>query len=726
MSKGPYVGVFRQAAGAWIVLAVGWGVVLVGGLLWLAGNIATWLMGKGFTDGPAFDFQMGEDLFLKGPSHLWPSAPVWLVFTIFGLLLLAIGIPATIVVVNLVRGQMNENDPLKSLAADKHLTHMTEDGVRERAFALRPELADRYPSKAVRKNLVLREAGVPLGTLRPGGTELRASWEDVAIAIMAPRSGKTTALAIPAILDAPGAVVVTSNKADVWAATWELRESDTREDTWLFDPQGITHRAQTWWWNPLRDVRSYDSALRLATHFMQEVEGDSSGEEAFWMSAATDLLTAMFLAAGLKRGGSLYDVYEWLSDPGNHEPITILTDVDQNTAASLKARQEMGENTRESVYEYARTACRCLRNPSIMAWVIPPHITLRGAIEQRRDDLVEFHPRGFAASRQTMYLLSKDGAATAAPLVAALTDRLIVEAEVMAEGRYRGRLDPPMLVCLDEAANICKIADLPLLYSHMGSRGIFLLTIFQSRPQARSVWGRDGFETMWSAATVKLVGAGIDDPDLADDISRLVGEHDITIRSVSTGAGGSYSESVALRKQAIMSTSDVRAMAKGTAVLLATGALPASVELQPWYRGPRADEIKAAVRAAHSIMEQAASAVPMELVTVNAPLGNESIDLRDTGTVSLDKPVSLDKAVPERAPAEQTAPISAGEAPDGAAAATGRTVAVITQDGEPRGSITVDDDPTRVSAEQLTTSRQDPSPKPPVRARRRRMFRKDN
>jgi hypothetical protein len=40
--------------------------------------------------------------------------------------------------------------------------------------------------------------------------------------------GQTTALAVPAILDAPGTVVATSNKADLWAATHALRSSRLR------------------------------------------------------------------------------------------------------------------------------------------------------------------------------------------------------------------------------------------------------------------------------------------------------------------------------------------------------------------------------------------------------------------------------------------------------------------------------------------------------------------
>lgn len=52
------------------------------------------------------------------------------------------------------------------------------------------------------------------------------------------------------------------------------------------------------------------------------------------------------------------------------------------------------------------------------------------------------------------WLLSKDGAGSAAPLVAAFADRVMLEAVRAAEVSSGGRLDPPMLAVLDEAANI--------------------------------------------------------------------------------------------------------------------------------------------------------------------------------------------------------------------------------------------------------------------------------
>lgn len=33
---------------------------------------------------------------------------------------------------------------------------------------------------------------------------------------------------------------------------------------------------------------------------------------------------------------------------------------------------------------------------------------------------------------------------------------------------------------------------------------------------------------MWSASTVKVIGSGVDVPDFADKLSRLIGDHDAT------------------------------------------------------------------------------------------------------------------------------------------------------------------------------------------------------
>jgi type IV secretory pathway TraG/TraD family ATPase VirD4 len=391
---------------------------------------------------------------------------------------------------------------------------------------------------------------------------------------MAPRSGKTTVAAIPSVLSAPGPVIATSNKADVWAATAAIRASGNGK-VWLFDPTRITHQAQAWWWNPLLGLRTVEEADRLAGHFVLTVADDKKRD--LWGPAAQDLLAALFLAAA-SSGGSLLDVGQWLAEPAVPTPIELLSAAGFGAMAiSLRGAQNGATETRDGIYQTARTAARCLSDPDIMAWVTPC-------------PLPSLDPGEFAAGCGTLYLLSKSRSA-AAPLIAALTDTVMRAAEQRAE-REGGRLDPPLTVVLDEAANICRIADLPDLDSHLGSRGITPVTILQSYEQGVTVWGEHGMASLWGAATIKLVGAGVDSPRLTRDLATLVGQHDVPVRSVSY-SDGKASESVSLRRQDILEPAAIRAIPPGTALLLATGIKPALITLRPWYAGPRAAEITA-------------------------------------------------------------------------------------------------------------------------------------
>jgi type IV secretory pathway TraG/TraD family ATPase VirD4 len=437
------------------------------------------------------------------------------------------------------------------------------------------------------------EIGLTLGTLLSPGNRhaktLFAGWEDTLVAFMAPRSGKTTALSVPFTLSAPGAVIATSNKSDLWAATAALREKDG-SSSWLFDPQRITYQEQGFWWNPLRDLRTVEDADRLAGHFVLTVADDKKRD--LWGPAAQDLLAALFLAAS-GSDGSLHDVARWLAEPAVPTPIELLTDAGFTAmATSLRGAQNGAVETRDGIYQTARTAARCLSDPGIMAWVTPPV-----------GDMECLDPARFAASHDTLYLLSKSRSA-AAPLIAALTDTAMRAAERRAE-TLGGRLDPPLVVALDEAANICRIADLPDLYSHLGSRGITPVTILQSYEQGVTVWGEHGMAALWGAATIKLIGAGVDSPRLARDLSTLVGQHDVPIRSVSY-TDGRASEQVSLRRQDILEPAAIRALPPGTALLLATGLKPALLTLSPWYRGPQSAAIANSRDHAETLIRDAA------------------------------------------------------------------------------------------------------------------------
>jgi type IV secretory pathway TraG/TraD family ATPase VirD4 len=568
----------------WWVLALGWGLVALAGEVWIAAWLASLVAGgrvPGF--GQAWVIALAEG----HTGRTWPGTPSPLVGGVlagFAGGLAGVGwVPLRTILARWPRA----GDPVAALHRNPGIRPLTPGPAAEAAVRLRPSLAGAGP-----RAVAPADTGLLLGDLmRPGGRgpALYGSWEDTVLAFMAPRSGKTTALGIPNVLSAPGPVVATSIKADLWAATAALR-SERGGPVWLFDPQHIACQPQRWWWDPLAGMASVEAAHRMAVHFVLTVADGRQRD--LWGPAAQELLCALFLAAAAS-GRSLRDVARWLDDTGSPTPAELLDAAGFGAlASSLRGAQHGAPETRDGIYQTARTAAACLHDDQIMRWVTPADGALPG-----------FSPAAFAASRDTLYLLTESRAA-ASPLIAALTDMVMRAGRRHAE-LQGGRLDPPMVLILDEAANICRIADLPDLYSHLGSRGMVPVTILQSYQQGVTVWGEPGMAALWGAATRKVIGAGIDDPRLARDLATLVGQHDVPVRSASYGDGRA-SEQLSLRRQDILQAADIRALLPGTALLLATGARPALIHLRPWYTGPDADRIEAATLAAEQAMRSGA------------------------------------------------------------------------------------------------------------------------
>ncbi|TCB89435.1 conjugal transfer protein TraG [Micromonospora zingiberis] len=561
----------------WLILGACAATAALTWLAWIAGRLAAVAAGRPWDTGPSFGWEFTKRLLDQDWQHLWPGVPPLLVALIYALLLTTTVVPGFWAWAWWQARRPQAGDPLPSLARTRDVDELIGTTALARAQRLRPSLAGRAP-----KQVPATAIGIALGRLVSGGHRrgpvLRSSWEDVLLAVMAPRAGKTTSLAVPPILDAPGPVLATSNRSDLWAATARARERVGR--VWTFDPQRVTRQPQTLWWDPLATINGVEEAARLADHFIQEIRGVGSSDP-FWPLAAGDLLMCLFLAAA-NSGGTLTDVQAWLSDVTSREPVTLLRAAGYPQAArALAGRQGGAPETRDGVYETARTAARCLSDPEIMAWVTPPTSALD------RLDVTTF-----PGARDTLYLLSKEGAGAAAPLVAALTDAVFRTAVVHAEAAG-GRIDPPVLAVLDEAANICKINDLPQLYSHLGGRGVIPITIIQNIAQGQGVWGERGMTALWSAATVKLIGAGLDDARHAEDISRLIGDHDVATTSINRDGNGHTSYSTSAQRRRILEPGDLRALKRGRAILLATGARAAMIDLMPWYRGEHAEIIGA-------------------------------------------------------------------------------------------------------------------------------------
>ena len=96
---------------------------------------------------------------------------------------------------------------------------------------------ERRGATATAKRLGVDAPGLTIGRTVAGGRTLYQGWKETSLDIAGPRVGKTTARVIPPILEAPGAVVATSNKRDVVDATRGPRSA--AGPVRVFDPQGL-------------------------------------------------------------------------------------------------------------------------------------------------------------------------------------------------------------------------------------------------------------------------------------------------------------------------------------------------------------------------------------------------------------------------------------------------------------------------------------------------------
>lgn len=446
-------------------------------------------------------------------------------------------------------------------------------------------------SARIAKRLGTEGPGLPLGQAVAGRRMLHTSWEDMAILVAGPRTQKTTAYAIPALLAAPGAALATSNKRDLLDATRALREQRGR--VWVFDVQDVAGTTRSddavpgWHWDPLtyitRPALSETRAERLAAQLVTSARPAGARVDAYFDTEAENLISLMLLAAACA-GRPMTTVYTWLTDSERTEAVEALR---QNgftlQAEALKALAKLPDKQREGVYGTARSLLTWLRNRDVAAWITP-------------GPGPAFDPIAFASSTDTLYPLSKEGVGSAGPLVAALTMAVLdaLEDQAVAAG---GRLPVPFVGVLDEAANICRIRHLDAYYSHFGSRGIILLTILQSWAQGAEAWTDKGMEKLWSSANARIYGGGVDDPAFLRRLSDLIGNAERLNRSANVG-GGRRTITRTVQERAILTPAELRELPQGRAVLFASGTPAVLTHPVPWWEGPHAAAIRASLAGA--------------------------------------------------------------------------------------------------------------------------------
>ncbi len=411
-----------------------------------------------------------------------------------------------------------------------------------------------------------------LGGVRANGIAAEAGQSLVVVGPT--QSGKTTSLAVPAILGWPGPVLAASVKTDLLRDTHAARAGRGR--VWRIDPTGCTGAAGDEW-SPLGDCGDWRRACAVSTDLCQAARADgTSADGEFWYATAAKLLAPLFHAAALDRR-TMADVVRWVDTQEVGEVAAVLEQSGAPEALdAARATWCRDDRTRSSVYTTAET-------------VLAPFA--HGPSAHRPSTPAPMTPARFEAAQllggaDTLYLCAPaHDQRRLRGYFTALTTQVLTHAFETATRAARP-LDPPLLVVLDEAAHIAPLAELDSLAATCASHGIQLVTIWQDLAQVRGRYGTRA-PTVLNNHRAKLFLPGIADPDTLDYASRLVGDEEVTQPSVTRDPTGRRSTTSTTSPRRLLPPEELRCLPRGQAVLVYGTLPPARLRLRPWWAGTK-------------------------------------------------------------------------------------------------------------------------------------------
>ena len=247
---------------------------------------------------------------------------------------------------------------------------------------------------------------------------------------------------------------------------------------------------------------------------------------------------------------------------------------------SLGAMIDADPKTRDSIWQGVSLALAALADPRVLNAVTPgPH--------------EHFDPETFLTEQGTLYLLATGaGAGASASLVAAFVEDLIETARRLAARSPGARLDPPLLLALDEIGNLAPLPSLPTLMAEGGGTGITTMPVLQSLAQARDRWSEHQAGAIWDASIVKIILGGASNSRDLQDLSTLIGERDEYTDSVTLGDHGTRSNQRSIRRVPILPPDRIRTLPFGTGITMLRSAPPIVTDLRAWPTRPDAAQLR--------------------------------------------------------------------------------------------------------------------------------------
>ncbi|NMM90658.1 hypothetical protein B2J88_41080 [Rhodococcus sp. SRB_17] len=481
---------------------------------------------------------------------------------------------------------------------DLKVAKLDEASARKEGRFLRPSLAN-----VADKDIETAELALRLGFLRNSKYPVWVSTKDAIYVEGAAQQGKSSRLAVPMVLSAPGGCLTTSTKVDILHQTWLARHS--RGEVVVFDPENISGWPDRITWSVIAGCEDADVAIRRAAALVaaKPQSAKSTGNGDFFDQKAATLLRCYLHAAALgdKR---LSDVVAWCESTEAIEAREILDEHHEEWARTLaEILDAKSEKTTSSILMVLTSVMEPLASPALLAAVDCP--------AANSFDVRDFVEKGTG----TMYVLSEGGNGSVAPFAAALAADVFFVANKLSQRRAGRKLDPALRMVLDELNNVAPIPELPAKMSDSGGRGIQLVAFTHNMSQTERRWGREGAKELAGSANIRLILPGLLDTSTLKEVSTLLGSiEEFVLSAPVSGRGMGASRGGSLQRRQVLEESAIRELEEGTALMIRRNNKAVMLDLPGFWEDPQIRDVVAASE------KQAAVVIEQGFVSTSPPI----------------------------------------------------------------------------------------------------------
>jgi hypothetical protein len=294
--------------------------------------------------------------------------------------------------------------------------------------------------------------------------------------------------AVQAILDAAGPVLVVTSNPAVWSETKDARAK--LGPVLVYDPGHLCDTPARLHWSPTAGCEDPATADARGRALLSPVRPHALLDTAVADTAET--LLRCWLHAAAVDGRPFKQVHRWAQGGGAREAVRILR-THPKAAAGLAGLLESaltGHPERRDIAQ--QLTARALSSLS--------SIHIREACTPNRTDALSLD--SFVNEGGTLYVVGEpieDPRAHpgAMPLLTALASSVVEHGRRMAARSSDGRLDPPMVLVLDDVAAVAPLPHVPKLLATGQDQGLPTLVLLRSRQQGKDRWPHDKLPEPW-------------------------------------------------------------------------------------------------------------------------------------------------------------------------------------------------------------------------------------